>query len=243
MFRVSVVIVAFAIAWSLLARELPIYILPGPGETMNALWSLIERGRFFPDLGSTLLRVTVGFLLAAFLGFFTGVLAGFYRPFGQLLEPLFSLINSTSSAIWAIFAVLWFGFSPIATVFVVFMTAFPLLTVNVWQGTKAVDKQYLELGRSLHLRSSTILRQIILPAILPYYISGARLAFGFGFRVSIVAETIGASSGVGYRLRQAADLVQTDQVFAWALSLILLMLIIDKLILGPIERRMFRWKQ
>lgn len=242
-FRGVGVLMGLVLLWAFLARGLPAYILPGPADTSAALWRLIERGRFFPDLGATVLRVTIGFSLAAILGGLVGILAGFYRPLGQLLEPLFSFVNSTSSAIWAIFGVLWFGFSPIATVFVVFMTAFPLITANVWQGTKAVDRQYIELGRSLHLGRGSILWQIVFPAILPYYLSGARLAFGFGFRVSIVAETIGASSGVGFRLRQAADLVQTDQVFAWALSLILLMLIIDKLILGPIERHAFRWQR
>ena len=70
----------------------------------------------------------------------------------------------------------------------------------------------------------------------------ARLAFGFGWRVSLVAETLGSSDGIGYRLRQAADLVQTDQVFAWTLLLVALMLALEGGILKPLERHLFRWK-
>jgi NitT/TauT family transport system permease protein len=87
------------------------------------------------------------------------------------------------------------------------------------------------------------LRKIYLPSILPYFFSGARLAFGFGWRVSLVAETIGSSSGVGYRMRQASDLIQTDQVFAWTIVQIAMMLVIEILMLQPLERRLFRWRR
>jgi NitT/TauT family transport system permease protein len=88
-----------------------------------------------------------------------------------------------------------------------------------------------------------IMIKIYLPTILPHFFSGARLAFGFGWRVSLVAETLGSSSGVGYRLRQAADLIQTDQVFAWTLSLIVLMAAIEMGVLRPLENHLFRWKK
>jgi NitT/TauT family transport system permease protein len=78
---------------------------------------------------------------------------------------------------------------------------------------------------------------------LPYFFSGARLAFGFGWRVSLVAETLGSSDGIGYRLRQAGDLVQTSQVFAWTLLLVSLMLLLEGGVLKPLERYLFRWKK
>ncbi len=85
--------------------------------------------------------------------------------------------------------------------------------------------------------------RIYLPTILPYFFAGARLAFGFGWRVPLVAETLGSSSGVGYRLRQAADLIQTDQVFAWTIALIALMATIKVGALRPLENYLFRWKK
>jgi NitT/TauT family transport system permease protein len=71
----------------------------------------------------------------------------------------------------------------------------------------------------------------------------ARLAFGFSWRVSLVAETIGSSSGVGYRLRQAADLIRTDQVFAWTMTLVIMMATIEMGLLKPLETYLFRWKK
>jgi NitT/TauT family transport system permease protein len=122
------------------------------------------------------------------------------------------------------------------------MTAMPLILTNVWQGAQTVERQYIELARSFRMSRLQILLKISLPSILPYFFSGARLAFGFGWRVSLVAETLGASDGIGYRLRQAADLVQSDQVFAWTVLLVALMLLLEAGVLKPLERRLFRWK-
>jgi len=88
-----------------------------------------------------------------------------------------------------------------------------------------------------------VMTKIYLPAILPYFFSGARLAFAFGWRVSLVAETLGASSGVGYRLRQSADLIQTDQVFAWTITMIAMMATLEMGAFRPLENHLFRWKK
>ncbi|WP_261401982.1 ABC transporter permease [Chenggangzhangella methanolivorans] len=123
------------------------------------------------------------------------------------------------------------------------MTAMPLILTNVWQGTRTVNADFIELAQTFRMSRAQVLTKIYLPTILPPFFSAARLAFGFGARVSLVAETLGASSGIGYRLRQAADLVQTDQVFAWTLTLIALMIVLEALILKPLENRLFRWKK
>ena len=103
--------------------------------------------------------------------------------------------------------------------------------------------EHLELARTFRMPRRKVLTKIYLPTILPAFFAGARLAIGFGARVVLVAESLGASSGIGYRLRQAADLVQTDQVFAWTLTLVALMIGLETLVLKPAERRLFAWKK
>ncbi|MEO8938819.1 MAG: ABC transporter permease subunit, partial [Burkholderiaceae bacterium] len=112
-----------------------------------------------------------------------------------------------------------------------------------WAGTQTVSADFLELARTFRMSRFKVITKIYLPTILPYFFSGARLAFGFGWRVSLVAETLGATSGIGFRLRQAADLVQTDQVFAWTLTLVTMMIVLEALILKPLENYLFRWKK
>ncbi|XOV56330.1 ABC transporter permease (plasmid) [Pantoea sp. App145] len=235
-------LLAFFALWLFASHNMPAFVLPGPERTLNALMALWRNATLFQDIEATFKRVLSGFVLATLVGTTVGLALGASRGLALFFEPLLAVFNTVSSAIWAIFAIIWFGISDATTVFVVFMTAMPLILTNVWQGAQTVDKQHIQLAQSFRMSRLQTLRKIYLPTILPYFFSGARLAFGFGWRVSLVAETLGASNGIGYRLRQAGDLVQTDQVFAWTLLLVVLMLLLEGGLLKPLERHLFRWK-
>ncbi len=240
--RVGLVAVIVGIWW-LVSLRMPHYVLPGPLRVLDALQAISANGELWNNLAITLGRVASGFVLAAMIGLPLGILLGANKRLGEFFEPVIPVMNTVSSAIWAIFAIIWFGVSNATTIFVVFMTAMPLIITNVWQGTRTVNADFIELAHTLRMPSTKVMRKIYLPSILPYFFSGARLAFGFGWRVSLVAETIGSSSGVGYRLRQAADLIQTDQVFAWTVALVVMMAFIEMGVLRPLENHLFRWKK
>ena len=240
--RLALVAAALAIWW-LSSLRVPHYVLPGPARVWDALQLIINNGDLWNNLGITLWRVTAGFALATLIGLPFGILLGANKGAGEFFEPVLPVLNTVSSAIWAIFAIIWFGISNATTIFVVFMTAMPLIITNVWQGTRAVNAEFIELAQALRMPQWKVMTKIYLPTILPYFFSGARLAFGFGWRVSLVAETIGSSSGVGYRLRQAADLIRTDQVFAWTFTLVIMMATIEMGMMKPLENYLFRWKK
>lgn len=239
----TALLVLFILAWWVASLFTPVYVLPGPDRVAQRLWMLATEGDLFGNLFTTLVRVLAGFAVAVVIGVPGGILLGSNRALGAFFEPVLPVMNTVSSAIWAIFAIIWFGLSPLTPIFVVLMTALPLIITNVWQGTQAVNADFVELAHTLRFSRMRTLWKIYVPSILPYFFSGARLAFGFGWRVSLVAETLGASSGVGYRLRQASDLIQTDQVFAWTIAQIVMMVIIEIGILAPLERHLFRWRR
>ncbi len=230
-------------AWWLVSLTLPHYILPGPPRVLEAFRVIIGNGDLWVNLGITLGRVGVGFALAVLVSVPLGIVLGANRGLGDFFEPVLPVLNTVSSAIWAIFAIIWFGISNATTIFVVVMTALPLIITNVWQGTRSVNADFIELAHTLRMPGWKVMTKIYLPTILPYFFSGARLAFAFGWRVSLVAETLGASSGVGYRLRQAADLIQTDQVFAWTITMVVMMAALEMGAFRPLENHLFRWKK
>lgn len=240
--RVALIVIILVVWW-IAALSVPHYILPGPARVWDAFSRIAANGDLWSNVVITLWRVAIGFIVAAVIGLPFGILLGANRRVGNFFEPVIPVLNTVSSAIWAIFAIIWFGISNATTIFVVFMTAMPLIVTNVWQGTRTVNADFIELAKVLRMPDWKVMIKIYLPTIMPYFFSGARLAFGFGWRVSLVAETIGSSSGVGYRLRQAADLIQTDQVFAWTLTLILLMATLEMGLLKPLENYLFRWQK
>jgi NitT/TauT family transport system permease protein len=229
--------------WWVASLPLPHFVLPGPPLVLEALTALSASGDLWSNLGITLGRVASGFVMATLIGLPLGIVLGANRRLGEFFEPIIPVMNTVSSAIWAIFAIIWFGISNATTIFVVFMTAMPLIITNVWQGTRTVNADFIELAHTLRMPQHKVMAKIYLPTILPHFFSGARLAFGFGWRVSLVAETLGSSSGVGYRLRQAADLIQTDQVFAWTITLVVMMAALEMGVLRPLENHLFRWKK
>jgi NitT/TauT family transport system permease protein len=231
------------LAWWVASLSLPVYVMPGPARVFGRIVELTRSADLPYNLVVTLGRVLAGFAIAVLIGVPGGILLGSNRRLGAFFEPILPVMNTVSSAIWAIFAIIWFGLSPLTPIFVVLMTALPLIITNVWQGTQAVNAEFVELAQALRLSRVKTLVKIYVPSILPYFFSGARLAFSFGWRVSLVAETLGASSGVGYRLRQASDLIQTDQVFAWTIVQIAIMLVIEIGVLQPAEAYLFRWRR
>jgi NitT/TauT family transport system permease protein len=204
--------------WWLLSLAAPPYVLPRPERVFARIVQLTQSGDLPINLLTTLGRVLAGFAIAVVIGVPGGILLGSHRALGTFFEPILPVLNTVSSAI-------------------------PLIVTNVWQGTQAVNADYVELAQALRFSRWKTLTKIYLPSILPYFFSGARLAFGFGWRVSLVAETLGASSGVGYRLRQASDLIQMDQVFAWTIVQVAMMLVIEVGVLKPLEGYLFRWRR
>ncbi|HEX2824819.1 MAG TPA: ABC transporter permease [Burkholderiales bacterium] len=240
--RIALVVILIGIWW-LASLRVPHFVVPGPPRVFDALAALSASGDLWHNLAITLGRVGAGFIAATLIGLPLGIVLGANRRLGEFFEPIIPVMNTVSSAIWAIFAIIWFGISNATTIFVVFMTAMPLIITNVWQGTRTVSADFIELAHTLRMPRARVMTKIYLPTILPYFFSGARLAFGFGWRVSLVAETLGSSSGVGYRLRQAADLIQTDQVFAWTITLVVMMAALEMGVLRPVENHLFRWKK
>ena len=230
-------------AWWLYSLGEPHFKFPGPPRVYEAFKVILGNGDLWRNLGITLERVFIGFVLATLVSVPFGIMFGAIRRLGEFFEPVLPVLNTVSSAIWAIFAIIWFGISERTIIFVVFMTAMPLIITNVWQGTRSVNADFIELAHTLRMPGWKVMTKIYLPTIMPYFFSGARLAFGFGWRVSLVAETLGASSGIGYRLRQAADLIQTDQVFAWTITMIAMMATLEMGVLKPLENHMFRWRK
>ena len=177
-FRVPVVLQRLALAglllavWWLLSLTTQPYILPRPDRVWDRIVQLSRTGDLPINLFVTLGRVCAGFAIAVVIGVPCGILLGSHRALGSFFEPVLPVLNTVSSAIWAIFAIIWFGLSAMTPIFVVLMTAFPLIVTNVWQGTQAVNADYVELAQALRLSRLKTLIKIYLPSVLPFFFSG-----------------------------------------------------------------------
>lgn len=231
------------VSWHLIALRFPPILLPGPYKVLNSLGFLISNGSFFNNFSISFYRVIVGFFLGVVIGVPLGIILGSNRFLSDLLEPLLPFINGVPAASWSLIAVIWFGLTNMTPIFVTMVVALPIIAINSWTGTKSVSAEHVEMARAYHCGFLDILLKVVLPSVLPFFFSGARIAFGFGWRVSVTAEALGSNSGVGYQILAASDLVMSDQVIAWTLGLILIMTLIEYGVIRPLEKHLFKWRK
>ncbi len=112
-------------SWWLASLAVPVYVLPSPERVLARIVQLSRTGDLPINLLTTLGRVVAGFLIAVAIGVPAGILLGSQRAIGTFFEPILPVMNTVSSAIWAIFAIVWFGLSPFTPIFVVLMRSAP----------------------------------------------------------------------------------------------------------------------
>src|SRR5207245_10679078 len=164
--------------WWLSSLSVPHYILPGPTRVWEALQLITGNGDLWGNLGITFWRVAVGFVFATLVGLPFGIVLGANRRAGAFLEPVIPVLNPVSSAIWAIFAIIWFGISNATTIFVVFMTAMPSIITNLWQGTRTVNADFIELARVWRMHDWMIMIKSYCPTTIPQLFSVDTIPFG-----------------------------------------------------------------
>lgn len=217
-------------------------LLPGPWVVFERLAELIRSEQFFFHAGATVCRVMAGFCVAMVLGSMVGIAMGIRQEAEQFLD-IYILIGLTIPGLaWALLSVMWFGVSEVAPVFSIVMVVAPMLAVNVWQGTKAIDKQLLDMSRAFHISRHRVLSGIIIPQLAPYLLAASRFGFGLGWKVVVLSEIFGQTNGIGYMLNRGFARFSMPDVLAWTLGFTLVMFVFEYGILQPIERRVLRWR-
>jgi NitT/TauT family transport system permease protein len=234
--------VGAVIFWGLLSLTLPPEIFPGPIETARTLWGEIAGGSVWKDLVMTMLRVVAGLLLAMLMGVPVGVLMGLNRRAEAVLDVWVMIGLTVPSLCYAIMAFMWFGLNETAAIIAIAITAAPSITINIWEGVKNVDTRLVAMAKVFEATRLTIVRRVLIPQILPYVMASARFGLGIIWKITVLVELIGRPNGVGFKLFYWYQLADMRQVLAWTLLFTIIMLMIELLILKPIERRIFAWR-
>ncbi|MBI1960081.1 MAG: ABC transporter permease subunit, partial [Candidatus Rokubacteria bacterium] len=118
----------------------------------------------------------------------------------------------------------------------------PVVASNIVEGVENVDRRLLEMGDVYRLSGREKFRAIVIPSTLPYLVAGMKVGFGLALKVSVVAEIFGVTSGIGYIMNYSREILATQMVFVWALVMILVMMVTDKLVFDSLSRRLARWR-
>ncbi|HEY9104188.1 aliphatic sulfonate ABC transporter permease SsuC [Chitinimonas sp.] len=226
--------------WSAGAGWLSSRILPSPWAVAQAGWALTISGELWQHLKISFVRAMSGFVLGGGVGLLLGLAAGLSRRAELALDTTIQMVRNIPPLALIPLVIVWFGIDEAAKLFLVaFGTGFPLY-LNTYHGIRSIDPDLLEMARSYGLRGWALYREVILPGALPSILVGVRFSLGLCWILLIVAETISASSGIGYLAMNAREFLQTDVVVLAILLYALLGKLAD-VAARALERRLLRW--
>ena len=224
---------ALLLAWEAVSRlgwVTPL-ILPAPSAVALRWWAYLAptdpfdpaaggrlawllSGELPHDAFASLLRIVVGFGVGAGLALPLGLLMG-ARPLAyQLLNPVLQLLRPIPPIAYIPLAILWFGLGNPPAFFLIALGAFFPVLMNTIAGVRSVDGIYLRAARNLGAGEWTLFWRVMIPAAMPYILTGVRVGIGVAFIVVIVAEMIAVNSGLGYRILEAREYFWSDKVIA-----------------------------
>ena len=202
-------------------------ILVSPLRVLARLTELIPTLDFWGAIWYSLVRITAGFLL----GTAAGVVLAALRRVEELLAPALLAIKSIPVASFIILALILFSSRNLA-VLISFLIVLPVLYTNILGGIRAADPQLLEMARVFRIPTLRSIRYVYLPQVLPYFRSACGSALGLCWKSGIAAEVIGMPDGsIGEQLQQAKIYLNTPDLFAWTLVIVLVSLVFEKVFL------------
>ncbi|HEX5606078.1 MAG TPA: ABC transporter permease subunit [Candidatus Binatia bacterium] len=193
-------------------------------------------------IGVTLARIFFTFTVAMALGIGLGLLMGL-RPKIELAFGWLLPLTLTIPTLLAVFlCVMWFGYSEAGGLFAVILTVTPFVVVNMLAGTKALDKDLIDMARAFKANRRLMIRKVLLWQLMPYIFAAFRYAFGMTWKIVALAETFGLKYGVGYMFTFWFEQFNMTQVMAWIVLFVALMLILEHGIIARIEDKIFAWR-
>jgi NitT/TauT family transport system permease protein len=230
------------VIWWLLSGQFGEYLFPSPGRVLRGLVSIIRGGELWVHVWASLYRIGLGFAAACLVSLLAGFLIARVRLASMVVRDITAILNSTSVFVWMVLAMIWFGLTDRAPIFTTFMITLPVMLSNIIEGVENVDRKLLEMSRVYKLSELDRFMHITVPSSIPYLVAGMKVGFALGLRVSVVSEIFGVTSGIGYMMNFSRDTLRTDMVFVWALVLIVVMVIVDKLLFESLSRRVSAWR-
>lgn len=236
----SILVTAVLVAlWHLAVVVTGTKIFPSPFDVVRGLNDLPHLAAYTRD---SLFRVACGYLAAVVAGIPAGLALGWWTPAARAANPLIQMLRPISPLAWMPLAVIWFGVSNLAPIFLIFLASFFPVVVATMNGVRNVPPMYVQAGRNFGLSTGALMARVIFPAVLPRILVGLRIAFGVAWLVLVAAEMIAVDSGLGYLIIDARnagkryDLVVGGMLLIGAIGLML-----DALIRRAEKLQFVRW--
>jgi sulfonate transport system permease protein len=236
----AVSLTVILVLWQVVGAQIDPILFTTPGAVFHAAVKMIGSGELWQYLAPSLLVFVYGLALAAVAGISIGLALARYRLLDAAFDVYITFLYSTPTVALVPLIVLWAGTDMMAKVIVLFLFAFFPLVINTYQGVKNVDKNLIDVGRAFRCSERQLWTHIIIPAALPFIVTGLRLAVGRGLIGMVLADLYTAISGIGYLIVRTASTFQIDRMFVPVVTLGLLG-VLSTALLRLLEKKVAPW--
>ena len=237
-------LLGLVVLWELVVHAFGVSprIFPSVEAVARAGYVTLLDGTLVRHIAASLGRVATGTILALLVSIPLGVAMGLNSATSIFFTPLLRFFSVLAGIAWIPIATLWFGYGFGAITFVIFNAVFFVVVYNTLLGVSSIPPSLRRAAASLGAGPWAMLREVIIPGALPNIVTGIRTGLGFAWRGLIAAEMIATNVGLGYMLFTARDFYQTEVILFGMIVIGLLWLLLDRLLLAPLERATIeRW--
>jgi NitT/TauT family transport system permease protein len=240
---VAASLLGLGLFWALAAGAWPSRAFPTPGAVWSVLVSETANGDLFYHLGATLGRVAAAYVVAMVIGSVLGVFLGLHRRADRFFSPWVVLFLNIPALVIIVLAYIWFGLNEAAAIGAVAMNKIPNVIVTMREGARALDPAYAEMATVYRFGLADRIRHILLPQLQPYLAATSRSGIALIWKIVLVVELLGRSNGVGFQIYLYFQLFDVAGILAYTLAFVAVMLLIELLLVQPIERHATRWRR
>jgi len=230
--------------WELLYRLgiWPEYVLPSVVSVCKTLIHGFHDQTFLIGIAVSMKRIAIGYGISIVIGILLGLLIGRVRIFEETLGSLISGLQTLPTICWLPLALLWFGLNDWSIMFLVIMGAVLSITIATDAGVKNVPLLYMRAAKTMGARGWKLYLEVIIPAALPYIITGMKQGWSFAWRSLMAGELLIVCVGLGHLLMVGRELNDMSQVIAVMIVIIIIGILVDRLFFVKVERRIReRW--
>jgi NitT/TauT family transport system permease protein len=229
--------------WALAAALAQSRLLPSPLAVGAIILADIRSGELPFQMGCTLARVIGSFAIAMVLGVIAGYAMGRSKAIDRYADPWLIVLINMPALVTIIFAYIWIGLNETAAILAVAINKLPNVVVVMREGARALDPEFDEMANAFKFTWLSRIRHVVVPQLAPYLAASSRSGLSIVWKIVLVVELIGRPNGVGFELGSAFQLFDMNKILSYAISFVALMLVIESLLVQPLERRAIRWRR
>jgi NitT/TauT family transport system permease protein len=241
-YRVAAYVVVLG-AWQLLSgRVFDEFKLPSPTTILATMWEIASTGELWYHASATLRTVFISLGFIFVIGGVLGLLMGLSQWWEDALRDLVSLLISVPGLIFVLLFLIIFGLSPVGAIVAIVVTNFAFVTVQTWEGIRAIPGELTAMGRAFAVPKPRVLRQVVVPALAPFLFTALTYSFALTWKLTMLSELFGSRRGVGFKIRVEFAQFDVAGMLAWAMSFYIFALVLERFVFQRLSARFFRWR-